>query len=61
MYLSNYMKGYVVIIQAAEHWHTKPILKGIIDQPRDLTSPITCESVIDASGKPMSCDHHLRI
>ena len=30
MYLSNYMKGYVVIIQAAEQWHTEPILRGII-------------------------------
>ena len=29
----NYMKGYVVIIQAAEHWHTEPTLKGIIGQP----------------------------
>ena len=24
MYWQNYMKGYVVIIQATKHWHTEP-------------------------------------
>ena len=49
MYWSNYMKGYEVIIQAAEHWHTEPTLRGIIGQPLDLTPPTMYESVIDAS------------